>query len=238
MLDPLKKFHGVKENDNDMMDEVMSILTEIAAELRMSIEVLHHTRKPSSGNAGVLMTVDDGRGADAIIAASRSARIINGLSAKDAPALGIKETDAWRYTRIDHGKANMAPPGTAIWACSASEVLPCGESVGVLESWKLPDHFADVTTADMEWARQVTESGEYRTSKQSPKWLGYALAERLNIPVSYKGENDKKDLAKIDTIIKRWSKNKVLKLVQKKDDSGHERDFFAPGAFKPDAASR
>jgi AAA domain len=229
-LDPLKKFHGVKENDNDQMDEVMSILFEIAAELDMSIEILHHTRKPSSGNSGQPMTVDDGRGADAIIAGSRSARIVNGLSPKDAPSLGIKEDDAWRYTRLDSGKANMAPPEAAIWARSASVVLPCGESVGVLESWKTPDTFEGMSIADITFIRELAQTGAYRAdSRAETGWIGEPLAERLGL-----NPTDKKDRARLNKIIKKWLKTRVLDIRERRDEESRKmRNYVVPGKWQP-----
>src|SRR5262249_31354612 len=103
ILDPLRKFHGVRESDNDQMDEVMSLLSEIAMDNDVAIEVLHHTRNPT-GSSNQPLTVDDSRGADAIIAAVRSARIMNVLAAKAAADIGVEEAEAWRYTRIDNGK--------------------------------------------------------------------------------------------------------------------------------------
>jgi hypothetical protein len=149
----------VQENVNDQMDEVMTILSEIATEKSISIEVLHHTRKASAGNSEVTMTVDDGRGADAIIAGARSARIVNGLATKEAAALGVTESEAWRHTRIDNGKSNMAPPGKATWTYSASVTLPCGESIGVLEAWKPPDTFEGMSVADIIFIREVAQGG-------------------------------------------------------------------------------
>jgi hypothetical protein len=230
ILDPLKKFHGVKENDNDMMDEVMSIFSEIAMELDMNIEVLHHTRKPSSGSAGAPMTVDDGRGADAIIAAARSARIINGMSPKDAPSLGIEESEVWRYTRIDNGKANMAPPVAAQWAQSASEYLPCGESVGVLETWKPPDAFDGMSVADINFIREVAKCGTYRADSQAATgWIGERLAERLGL-----NPTDKRDRARLSKIINKWIKTRVLDVVSIRDeDTRKYKKYVVPGKWQP-----
>jgi RecA-family ATPase len=156
IIDPLKKFHAVPENSNDHMDEVMVVFSEIAAQTNAAIEILHHTRKPSASNNGNPMTVDDGRGADAIVAAARSARIINVMTLTDSEKFGIEVTKAWSYIRIDNGKANMAPPEAAVWAHLWSEILPCGESVGVAQPWKTPNAFDGMTSADMwKWRKVV-----------------------------------------------------------------------------------
>jgi hypothetical protein len=230
VLDPLKKFHGVKENDNDQMDEVMVIFSEIAMITSVSIEILHHTRKPSAGNANAPMTIDDGRGADAIVAAARSARIINGMLVKEASSLGISPSDGWQYARIDNGKANMVPPGKAIWARMASESLPCGESVGVLEPWKLPDAFEGITTADLELAQQLAQTGAYRADSRAADWFGYALAKQLNIPIAFGGNNSPADVAKIKIILKTWIKNGGLRVEEGTDEGQRKpRKFILPG---------
>jgi hypothetical protein len=225
ILDPLKKFHAVLENANDQMDEVMTILSEIAMEKEMSIEVLHHTRKPAAGNNGAPMTVDDGRGADAIIAGARSARIMNGMSVKDATDFGIPSAEAWRYTRIDSGKANMAPPGKAAWSYSWSELLPCGESVGVVESWKPPETFEGITKADAEVAQRLAQGGAYRADSQAKEWFGYALGPQLGLDT----RDDPADKAKMKAMIKTWIKNGVLAVKSGSGDNRHQKSFIWPG---------
>jgi hypothetical protein len=227
VLDPLKKFHGVQENANDQMDEVMTILSEIAMEKNISIEILHHTRKPSAGAGGVAMTVDDGRGADAIIAGARSARIVNGLAPKEAAALGVTESEAWRHTRIDNGKANMAPPGKAAWTYSASVPLPCGESVGVFEAWKPPDTFEGMSVADINFIREVAQGGAYRADVQAKAdWIGEPLADRLGLDLS-----QKEDRARVNRIIKKWMQTKVLDTEERLDETRRKRKYIVPGKW-------
>jgi hypothetical protein len=238
LLDPLKKFHSVQENANDQMDEVMSVLSEIAMESNVAIELLHHTRKPYAGNTGAPMTVDDGRGADAIIAAARSARIVNGMLAKEAEEFGIPKPEAWRYTRTDNGKANMAPPGEAAWARSASVPLPCGESVGVLENWRPPAPFTGVTINDMELAIALARTGEYRADSRSPAWFGYPLAKEMGIKIFAGGTNDKQDIYKINSIIKTWLKNGVLDTEGRKDEKSVDRAFIVVGPKAKSTTSR
>jgi hypothetical protein len=182
-----------------------------------------------AGNGGTPMTVDDGRGADAIIAAARSARVVNGMLAKEAEEFGIPKPETWRYTRTDNGKANMAPPGDAAWARSASVTLPCGESVGVLENWKPPAPFTGVTINDMELAIALARTGEYRADSRSPDWFGYPLAKEMGIKIFAGGTNDKQDTYKINSIIKTWLKNGVLDTDTRKDESGRNRAFIVVG---------
>jgi RecA-family ATPase len=73
MLDPLISFHSVPENDNGCMDLLLKEgLGRIASRTNSAGEVFHHPGKPKPGQAET--TVEDARGASAIIWAVRSAR--------------------------------------------------------------------------------------------------------------------------------------------------------------------
>jgi hypothetical protein len=226
ILDPLKRFHGVKENDQDM-DEVMSVLSDIAQQADAAVEFLHHTRKTSQGNGSNPMTADDARGADAIIAGPRDARIVNAMSTKEAADFGILATEAWRYSRIDDGKHNLKPPGEAIWAKSVSHILPCGDSVGVLQPWTPPKPFDGVTKADAKVAQRLAQGGAYRADTQAKNWFGYTLGERLNLDP----RRDDADKAKLKAMIKTWLKNKVLDIDEREDERRRKREFIVPGTI-------
>jgi hypothetical protein len=225
ILDPLKKFHGVREGDQEM-DEVMTILSEIAKETKAAVEFLHHTRKQAAGTAGTQITADDARGADAIIAGPRDVRLVNAMSTKDAIDFGISPVEAWRYSRIDDGKQNLKPPGNAVWARSASQLLlPCGESVGVLQPWTPPKLFDGISNKDMATAQQLARTGEYRADVRSSDWFGYVLGKHIGRDPLSKPE----DKTKLNGMIKIWIKNKVLVTHDKKDQKGKSRSFIIPG---------
>lgn len=225
ILDPLIKFHGVPENDNGAMEVVMIQFCQIAHEARVAIELPHHIRKPPAGGREAA-TVDDGRGATAIISAARSARVLNSMSAVDADKAGIMEGDRWRYLRIDLAKSNMAPPEAAKWHQLASEILPCGESVGVCSSWKFPDAFASVTSSDLTFVRGLARTGAYRSSSLSPEWIGKPIAEHFQLDLE-----SKPDRAKVKTMLKTWLKNKVLDVEKRDDAQRRQREYVVPGAW-------
>ena len=89
----------------------------------------------------------------------------------------------------------------------------------------------------MQLAVRLATTGEYRADSRSPKWIGYALADALHLPVSYGGDNDPKDIARTRTIIKTWIKNKVLEIDKRKDNEGKDREFIVPGSLKPETTS-
>ena len=207
-------------------------LGAIANETNSAGELFHHPGKPKPGQAET--SVEDGRGASAILWAVRSARVINFMNPDEASKLGISEDDRRQYIRIANGKANMGPVGSADWIKIELENLPNGDVVAVASGWTPPNPFDGVSRADMELARELAATGEYRADRRSPKWFGYPLARQLRLAVSAKGETDPKDLARLMSIIKTWLKNKVIEIELRKDGDGKDRKFIVPGPFRPD----
>ena len=73
-IDPFISFHAVNENSNTDMDLVIKEgLGAVAGATNSAGEIFHHPGKPKPGQE---TTVDDGRGASAIIWAVRSARVL------------------------------------------------------------------------------------------------------------------------------------------------------------------
>jgi AAA domain len=72
-FDPFVALHRVTENDNNKIDAVCKELSDLAEECNCAIEAVHHSRKFSNSQSEA--SVDDGRGASAMLAAVRSARV-------------------------------------------------------------------------------------------------------------------------------------------------------------------
>ena len=225
ILDPLIKFHAVNESDPAAMEVVMRALSNVASRAQVAIDVLHHIRKQPAGTSGSA-TVDDGRGASSIIAAVRSARVLNPMTAQEADRAGIAEGDRWRYVRLDNGKANMAPPAAARWLQHASELLPCGESVGVVASWQFPDAFAGFSANDLPRIRELARTGTHRSDPRSPDWFGVAVAEMIGADL-----DNKRDRARVSQMIKSWLKTKVLDVERRPDEQRKEREYIVPGPY-------
>ena len=177
-LDPWVSFHGLKESDNDGIDVVVKRLTKMAAGLNISIEIVHHTRKPPPGTASD-MTIDDSRGASSLMSAARAGRVLNRMSTKIAGELGIEDRERRLIFRVDNGKGNLCPPDDAKWVKLASVFLPNGDNIQAAHRWKYPDAFAGVTTTLMHEIRHAVGQKEYRADAQSPQWIGHLIAERL-----------------------------------------------------------
>jgi AAA domain len=189
MLDPLVSFHGVMENDNGHMDLVIKEgFGAIANSTNSAGEMFHHPGKAKPGQPDT--SVEDGRGASAILWAVRSARVFNFMTPEEAAKLGMSEDDRKLHIRIANGKANMGPLGKAKWMKLVVEDLVNGDHVAVASPWSPPDPFKGVTTTDMELARTLAATGEYRADMRSPKWIGYALATHFGLSLSHKGHRD------------------------------------------------
>ena len=230
-IDPFISFHAVNENSNTDMDLVIKEgLGAVAGATNSAGEIFHHPGKPKPGQE---TTVDDGRGASAIIWAVRSARILNFMTPEEARKIGIAEDVRRRYVRIANGKANMGPLGRADWMKIEVEILPNGDEVACSTLWKPPDPFQGITPKDVEVAREVAQGGAYRADSQSPRWFGFAVAKRLNIDAQHGADNAAQDLARLKTIIKTWLKNGVLALEVREDEKRKERKYVVPGRVDP-----
>ena len=95
ILDPFISFHNVPENDTGAMDAVVKRLGEVSARQRCNIELSHHVRKPSMGQAEI--TVYDARGAGSIVNAVRSCRVLNQMSKAVAEQLNPPIDDKNRH---------------------------------------------------------------------------------------------------------------------------------------------
>ena len=140
IFDPLVTLHGVGENDNVRMSEVIHIFGDIAAKCNCAIDLCHHTRKPSiNGDGEKEFNSDDSRGAGAIRAAVRASRVFNRMSKTEAEKAGLQEEERVFFIRIDRGKANYLPPAVkGNWFELKSVQLLNGENVGAIAQWQFP----------------------------------------------------------------------------------------------------
>ncbi len=216
-FDPFVSLHSVPENDNGAIDAVVKALGSVAEEARVAIELVHHSRKPPGGAGAVTTTVDDARGAGALIAATRSARTLNRMTKEEADGFGIPVAECWRYVRVDSGKSNMSPPGdTATWRQLASVELPngsglaSGDDVGAVAAWTPPDAFDGVTADLARRARSAVlaadrENGEARADAQATLWAGWIVADVLGLDRANPATK-----GRCKKLIANWLANRVL----------------------------
>jgi hypothetical protein len=115
MIDPLVSFHDVPENDNSAMDKVIKQgFGMVAGRTNSAGELFHHPGKPKPGQSET--TVEDGRGASAILWAVRSARVLNFMTRRARPLRSASRRRSAAATSIGVGRWwwRMAPAFGAI----------------------------------------------------------------------------------------------------------------------------
>jgi Bifunctional DNA primase/polymerase, N-terminal/AAA domain len=204
IVDPFVKSHKVTENDNVAIDLIATQCAQIADLTNCAVELLHHPKKTGGGEIGV----EDARGAVSLTNAARSVRLLNKMTKQEAEDAGIE--DAWRYFRIDNGKANMAPPPEkADWYKLASITLDNGDNVGAVTAWTWPNPFEGVTAQDLRAAqKEVSEGGPWRVNSQADNWIGKPVAKALKLD-AYKDKDrppDRQGLRRRPALVRRASR--------------------------------
>lgn len=221
MVDPFVSAHRVPENDNGAIDAVVKSFARIASEAKIAAELIHHSRKTH----GAEITAEDSRGGSATVAATRSTRVLNRMDAELAKKHGVDDKTRRRTFRLDTDKANLAPPEEARWFQIVSVALGNGSAeeqgyVGVVDRWRLPNAFDDVTPADLRAVQTKVNEGQYRESVQSREWVGLAVGEVLDIDMA-----DEANVTKVKTLLATWFRNRMFKTVEKPDQHRKPRAF-------------
>jgi RecA-family ATPase len=105
-LDPFVKSHGVEENNNSAVDDVMRVITDLAARRNIAIDLPHHVAKGNDapGNS------DRGRGASAMRDACRLVYSLTPMSEDEAKRYDIPDAERRSLVRLDSAKVNIAAP--------------------------------------------------------------------------------------------------------------------------------
>ena len=148
-VDPFVKSHSVEENANSAIDDVVQVLTDMAAKYNIAVDTPHHTSKGAAdpGNA------DRGRGASAMKDGARLVYTLAPMTADEAQAFGIKDEDRRLLIRMDSAKVNIAPPMRAakwfrlvgVRLGNATDIYPNGDEVQAVEPWTPPDTWAGLS---------------------------------------------------------------------------------------------
>ena len=223
-IDPFVSCHRVGENDNGAIDAVVKQWAKIADMTNCAIELVHHSRK--TGGADV--SVDDARGASALLGAVRSARVLNVMGEDEAARAGVENRRL--YFRADNGKANLAPPSDkSEWFHLVSVPLGNGgdgleDSVGVATAWKWPDPLDQVSVQDLRAAQMAVAAGRWRANPQAKDWVGRAIAQALKLDT-----DNKQHRSKIMGLLKIWKSTGMLVEVEGRDEKRTVRTFVEVG---------
>jgi hypothetical protein len=220
MADPFVSVHRVNENDNSLIDGVMTIARDLAHDTSCAIEFVHHFRKTN----GQDVSIEDIRGASSIVGACRSARIVAQMTGAEAEAYGINPDDRRGYIWMMNGKANMQPPTCArrwfhLEPIDLENAAGPYESdkVGVAVPWEAPDNATSLTPEEFRHVRRaICESqqplNDLRYDVRSSGWAGKLIGRVLERNV------EDKDVKKgIQRLIDRLLKNKTMTKVDVQD---------------------
>ena len=228
VIDPFVACHAVNENDNTKIEAVVKQWMRVAEEGGCGIELVHHVRKPSGGASET--TVDDARGAGALLAKVRSARVLNAMTTAEAADIGIEVKDRFSFFRVDNGKANLMPRGgDAQWRRMVG--VPLGnrvdtqeDNVGVATAWEKPGVFDGFKEQHLHQVRAAVAGGEWRYDVQCSNWVGHAIAGALGLD-----SDSPADRSRIKSMLKVWIKNSELEVVDGLDQARKMKRFVIVG---------
>lgn len=228
-IDPFIKCHSVSENDNNKIATVAYEWAMIAEATNCAIELVHHARK---GN-GQAFKVEDSRGASALIDAVRSARVINGMTPAEAEQAKVENHRT--YFSVTNGKSNLTPPSDKVtWRHITGVALGNGDtpfdregdSIGVVEVWKWPDEFAEISVEEAKEIQRRIAAGGWRESSQTTTWAGIVVADVLGLDVTQKPVRER-----ILRHLKSWLASGALRVATKLDKHRKPRTFIEVGQW-------
>ena len=204
--------------------------------------LVHHTRKPN----GSELTVDDARGASALLAAVRSARALNTMTKKEAELADLPDAPLRSFFRADIGKTNLSPPpDNADWFKITSVELnngdafgdPFGDNVGVVTPWKYPkiEAIQPAVSDIQEITRRIQAGGPWNRDQRAKLWAGMPVAEALGLDLSVPTEKKS-----VDTLITTLIQGGVLEVFEARDAQSKNRKYVRvrsiPPVLRPAAA--
>jgi hypothetical protein len=225
IIDPFVRSHRISEIDNVAMDAVAATWAKIADKTDSAIELIHHVRKLG----GAEVTTESGRGAISFSDACRSVRVLNQMSENEQEQAGVECRKS--FFRLGTDKQNMAAPSdVCAWFRIASVPLGNaiegpGDEIGVVTPWEWPNALDGLCVNDLRKVQEKIASGEWAQNVQAKDWAGFAVAEALDIDIS-----DKRNKARVKSLLATWIKNRVLKKASAHDArNGRNRPTIVVG---------
>lgn len=233
IVDPFVSTHQVNENDNGAIDKVAKLWAQIADRTNCAIDIVHHLRKLADREA----TVEDARGAVALIGAARSVRVLNRMSSEQAKEAGVGETERYGYFNINHGKANLTPLSNKLdWR--HLEGVPLGNGRGltkpqdfapVVREWKWPtaEELAErVTPEQRDRIVSLLAGQSYKAARQAKEaWAGLAIMAAMDLD-----PDDKASAGVAGGILRALLSEGVLRVDERRDERSRTLQKFVVAA--------
>jgi AAA domain len=217
-LDPFIKVHALGENDNGAMDYVCELLTKIAIDLNVAVDIPQHTKKgpQTAGDS------DAGRGASATRDAGRLFYTLTRMTEDEARTFGIPVEQRALYVRLDSSKVNIAPPSNeATWFKLVGVKLgnetadyPAGDEVQTVERWNPPKTWEGISAAQLNAALTDIDAGPGNGQRYSG--AGAAKGDRAAWQIVQRHAPERTE-PQCREIIRTWIKNGLL-LEEEYDD--------------------
>ena len=142
-IDPAIKAHGLDESSNPDIDVFAGILTDMAVEKNIGVDLLSHERKGLAGAGKAVGDAERGRGASSLKDAMRLAKTLTVMSDLEATRFTVSDVDRKLTVRIDDAKVNIAPPSASTnWfrivgvnLGNGTSIYPSGDNVQTCEVW-------------------------------------------------------------------------------------------------------
>lgn len=154
-VDPFISMHTAPENDNNAMDQVVSICKILAGKSGIAINIAHHTRKIGGDSEAHAGDAESGRGASAIKDAARAAVTIARMGRNTAQKLAFSDEERGNYIRMDVGKMNFAAHDSkANWYKIEAITISNGDTVGVPKPINLDHLFLQAQDSRKKWTAE------------------------------------------------------------------------------------
>lgn len=228
IFDPLQDLSRSPET-NEVFRILGQRLRRLANACRVSIGLIHHTRKMVPG---ATVTIDDARGGGALRGTARFNRLLVPMSEDEAIKAAVDNPR--HFMRIGDMESNLAPPSADVnrWFQKISVAIPNGHSIGAIEPWQWPDAFDGITREDVcrvQSALRLMEDDPPRLNTQSASWVGYVVARVLGVDA-----DDKATKTRITNMVKTWIKTDVLEVVEIRDTrNGRDAKAVLAGKNNP-----
>ncbi len=213
-VDPFISSHRVSENDNNAIDVVAKRWGFCADVTRCAIEIPHHSRKLN----GAEVSVEDGRGASALLAAVRSSRALARMTQDEARGLGLQDVARrlFRFTEVSSNLSIPAPESQQ-WLELASVNLNNGIGDDEMDKIMKGDSVGAVRVFDTKGATEeaiatvigdtnreeavlsAIRAQEWRLSDKAENWVGVPVAQTLGIDRS-----TKEGRAQVRALVSEW----------------------------------
>ncbi|MEN9925821.1 MAG: hypothetical protein RL268_1947 [Pseudomonadota bacterium] len=221
IIDPFVSSHAVEENSNTKIDKIAKAWARVARATGCAIILVHHTSKAGAGE----VSSASARGASALTSAARGVLVINKMSADAARAVGVPDSDRWRYFSVQDDKHSRTPAEEARWFEIVPVGLSNGDSVGVASPWEAPPDVPLYSAEDVRAVQALAASQTLRRDFRAADWIGHAIGGEIGLD-SY----DPANRGRLDRITREWIRLRYFVIEKRKDSGRKERDYLVPGA--------